>query len=206
MEQAEQAQNAVDHLAVDVIFDDDFIVIYRGLDPVLCRSVMDLFDRDEGRWRGKIGSDGDGYLEDEAKVSWDLDIRNEGVWGDIFQKIHPPISACLSDYLSRSPILQSFPLQATGYKIQMYPQNEGYFKWHADSVGGDAGDRVVAMVLYLNDVDKGGETEFFHQGVKISPRAGQLVLFPAGWNYMHCAHKPESGSKYIISTFIRVKR
>lgn len=194
-----------EHPPVDVIFDQDFIVIYQGLDLALCRSVVNLFDSEGGSWRGKIGSDKEGYHEDDAKVSWDLEIRNEGVWADLFQQIHPQITACLSDYLSRSPILRSFPLQATGYKIQMYPKNEGHFKWHADSVGGDSGDRVVAMVLYLNDVEVGGETEFFHQGVKISPRAGQLALFPAGWNYMHCAHVPQSCAKYIISTFIRIK-
>ena len=87
----------------------------------------------------------------------------------------------------------------------MYPRGEGRFGWHADAVGGASGDRVVAMVLYLNDVERDGETEFFHQGLKVSPRAGQLLLFPAGWNYMHCGHVPESGDKYVISTFVRIK-
>lgn len=190
---------------VDVIFDRDFIVVYRGLDKEVCRAAVDLFDRDDGRQRGKIGGPGDGYYEDQTKISWDLEIRNEGQWRNIFQAIHPKIEACLSDYLSRSPILRSFDLMATGYKIQMYPKNLGRFRWHADSVGRNAGDRVVAMVLYLNDVEKGGETEFFHQGIKISPKAGHLALFPAAWNYMHCGHTPESGNKYVISTFIRIK-
>ena len=190
---------------VDVIFDRDFIVIYRGLDKALCRAVVDLFDRNESMRRGRIGGLGEGYYEDQAKISWDLEIRNEGASRDIFRAIHPGIQACVSDYLSRSPILRSFELMATGYKIQMYAKGAGRFHWHADAVGKDAGDRVVAMVLYLNDVEKGGETEFFHQGIKIVPRAGQLALFPAGWNFMHCGHTPESDDKYIISTFIKVK-
>jgi hypothetical protein len=202
----ENSKNTTDRLPVDVVYDQDFIVVYRGLDEELCRSVVDLFDRDKSKWRGKIiRSGGDVSYEDEIKVSWDLEILNEGAWRDIFQRIHPKIEACMSDYLSRSPVLRSFDLQATGYKIQMYPKNQGYFRWHADSVGKNAGNRVVAMVLYLNDVETGGETEFFHQGIKISPKAGYLVLFPAGWNYMHCGHIPESGDKYIIQTFIKIK-
>ena len=201
----EQAGQVAIPSAVDIIHDEDFIVIYRALDEALCRDVIAQFDRDEGKWRGRIGGLGDTFYEDGAKVSWDLEIRDEGAWAGIFRRLHPRIEACLADYLLRSPILKSFPLQATGYKIQMYPRGEGHFRWHADAVGKDAGDRVVAMVLYLNDVVAGGETEFFHQGISIKPKAGCLALFPAGWNYMHCGHTPESGDKYVISTFVRVK-
>jgi len=191
--------------SVDIIYDHDFIVVYQALEKELCRAVIDLFDSDQNKSRGKIGGAGNASYDEGQKISWDLEIRNEGIWQDIFQKIHPKIAACMSEYLSRSPILQSFKLQVTGYKIQMYPKNEGCFRWHSDSVGRNAGDRVVAMVLYLNDVEKGGETEFFHQRIKISPKAGQLALFPPGWNYMHCGHTPESGDKYIIQTFIKAK-
>jgi 2-oxoglutarate-Fe(II)-dependent oxygenase superfamily protein len=135
----------------------------------------------------------------------DLEILNSGPWQDIFRRIHPLVTACMAHYLSRSPILQSFPLEGTGYKIQMYPQQVGFFRWHADSVGRNAGSRVVAMILYLNDVERGGETEFYHQAVRIAPRTGHLMLFPACWNYMHCGREPESSSKYIIQTFIRLK-
>jgi hypothetical protein len=197
--------SATDRLAIDIIYDQNLIVVYQGLDKELCRSVIDLFDRDKNKLRGKIGGPGSAFYEDNAKISWDLEILNEGIWRDLFQEIHPRIEACMAEYLARSPILQSFNLQVTGYKIQMYPKNEGRFRWHADSVGKNAGERVVAMVLYLNDVESGGETEFFHQGIKISPKAGHLALFPAGWNFMHCGHTPKSSDKYIISTFIKVK-
>jgi hypothetical protein len=54
-------------------------------------------------------------------------------------------------------------------------------------------------------VDSGGETEFFHQQVKIPPRAGNLLIFPAGWNYMHCGQVPLSADKYVISSFIKIR-
>ncbi|MDR7333325.1 2OG-Fe(II) oxygenase [Roseateles asaccharophilus] len=178
------------------LHDRYFITLYAGLDEATCRAVIERFDSDEGKRQGRIGGPGQAAQAEQVKRSWDLEIRHDGDWQEIFQRIHPRIQAF---------ILQSFDLQATGYKIQMYLRGDGHFRWHAHSVGGNTGDRVVAMVLYLNDVARGGETEFFHQGLKIQPRAGQLVLFPAGWNYMHCGHVPESGDKYVISTFIRIK-
>jgi hypothetical protein len=202
----EHPMKTTDRSTADVIYDEDFIVIYRALDPALCRSVIDRFDGDAGKWRGKIlGPGNEASPQEDIKSSWDLEILPEGPWRDVFDEIHAQIETCLSHYLVRSPILKSCDLQITGYKIQMYPKSQGYFRWHADSTGKSTRGRVAAMVLYLNDVEKGGETEFFHQGIKISPRAGNLVLFPAGWNYLHCGHTPESDDKYIIQTFVKLK-
>ena len=198
-------KNTAAHPAVDVVqdHDHDLITVYRALDARLCRAVIDFFDRDESRWRGKVVTrTGSVAPQQEIKNSWDLEILNQGASGDLFKAIHAKIQPCMTHYLSKSPVLKSFKLQGSGYKIQMYPKNEGYFGWHADSIGQHNGNRVVAMVLYLNDVEKGGETEFLHQETRIAPRAGQLVLFPTGWNYVHRGHVPESGDKYIIQTFI----
>jgi hypothetical protein len=190
----------------EVVFDQGFIVIYRALDAALCRAITTRFDADAGKEQGKIGRQGGDFVSDaDTKLSWDLGIDPVGPWAEVFAQIQPRIQACVDHYVSRGPILQSFDLQPTGYKIQMYPKQQGYFRWHADSVGENARDRVVAMVLYLNDVARGGDTEFFHQGLKVAPKAGHLVLFPTGWNYMHCGHAPESGDKYIIQNFIKIR-
>ncbi|KAF1049159.1 2OG-Fe(II) oxygenase [Xylophilus sp.] len=190
----------------DVVYDEDFITVYRALDAALCRDIVERFDRDPAKWRGRIISHaGEVARQEQTKRSWDLEIRDEGAWREVFRSIHPRITDCVQHYLARSPVLQSFALQGTGYKIQMYSRHEGYFRWHADALGRNHGNRVVALILYLNDVLRGGETEFFHQGVKVCPRAGHLLLFPAGWNYMHCGHVPESGAKYIVQTFIRTR-
>jgi len=192
--------------APQVLFDRDLVTVYRGLDPADCRAVIERFDADERKSRGAVYRPGHVRTQQEAiKSSWDLEILDQGDWRPIFRAIHPRIQACIQHYLSRSPILQSFDLQVTGYKIQMYPRGEGYFRWHADSIGAGVQSRQVAMILYLNDVAEGGETEFFHQGIKVAPRAGQLLLFPAGWNYMHRGQVPVSHDKYIVQTFVKIK-
>lgn len=188
-----------------VLFARDFIVVYRGLDRPLCDAIITAFDRSPNKHQGKIGRAGETSQQADIKSCWDLEIAEQGEWRSLFQQMHTRIQACTSHYLSASPVLQSFPLQMTGYKIQMYPRQQGYFRWHADSVGKGVQSRVAAMVLYLNDVESGGETEFFHQNVKIPPRTGNLLIFPAGWNYMHCGHVPLSADKYVISSFIKFR-
>jgi len=192
--------------AAQVLFDRDFITLYRGLDAPLCRAIVERFHADPGKTHGRVYRQGQVLAEEAAfKNSWDLEIVDQGAWRDVFRAIHPRVQACIAHYLSRSPILQSFELQATGYKIQMYPRGQGHFDWHADATGRGVQSRQVAMILYLNDVAEGGETEFFHQGLKVAPRAGQLLLFPTAWNYMHRGAVPLSGDKVIVQTFVRIK-
>ena len=57
-------------------------------------------------------------------------------------------------------------------------------------------------MFYLNDVKEGGETEFYHQKIKIKPKAGTLVLFPAGFTHTHKGNMPISNDKYIITTWL----
>jgi len=57
------------------------------------------------------------------------------------------------------------------------------YKWHNDS---GRPEILFTGLLYLNDIDPndGGATEFLH-GMKIQPKAGRLLLFPAVWSAAH---------------------
>jgi hypothetical protein len=61
-------------------------------------------------------------------------------------------------------------------------------------------------MYYLNDVEEGGETEFFYQGKKLAPRAGSLVIAPAGFTHTHKVHVPRSGDKYILTSWLLYQR
>ena len=62
--------------------------------------------------------------------------------------------------------------------------------------------RVLTYLFYLNDIDEGGETEFFGGDIKIIPKAGKLIIFPASWTFPHCGKMPISSNKYIITGWI----
>ncbi len=80
-----------------------------------------------------------------------------------------------------------------------YLAGDGFYKAHYDF--GPETPRTMSALLYLNDVEEGGETYFDRFDVAVSPKAGRLVLFPAGFPYSHEARNPLSGNKYVLVTW-----
>ena len=84
-----------------------------------------------------------------------------------------------------------------------------YSQWHAEvfpEPSGEALHRAAFFIYYLNDVEVGGETEFYFQNLKVSPRKGRLVIAPAGFTHTHRGNRPESGDKYILTSWLLFKR
>ncbi len=75
------------------------------------------------------------------------------------------------------------------------------FQLHFDALNHVA-NRYLVLMWYLNDVEKGGETFFPQLNLGIAPRAGRLLMFPPYWMYQHEGRPPESGNKFIISTYL----
>lgn len=69
-----------------------------------------------------------------------------------------------------------------------------FYRPHADD--GPGHNRLISALVYLNNVEEGGETEFVYQDVSVSPREGRLVIFPSNYAYTHAAHSPIRGTKY----------
>jgi len=91
----------------------------------------------------------------------------------------------------------------TGFQLQMYPQCEGFYREHIDAFPSTPTDtRVMSAIIYLNDVEHGGETAFPLHEVLIAPRAGRVVLFPSVWTHPHEGRTPISNDKWIINTFL----
>jgi hypothetical protein len=94
-------------------------------------------------------------------------------------------------------------IRDTGFQVQKYHKNFGFYRPHVDSFPGHSpSDRVLASVTYLNDVEYGGETNFPLHNVKVKPKAGRIVLFPATWTHLHESCVPITDDKWIISSFI----
>lgn len=90
-----------------------------------------------------------------------------------------------------------------GISLLEYIPNEGFFDRHADA--GPDFPRAMSAILYLNDVEEGGETWFDKFGISVQPKAGRLLLFPANYPYSHQAMPPISGNKYILVTWFGMK-
>ena len=64
----------------------------------------------------------------------------------------------------------------------------------------------MAWMVYLNDVDEGGETEFLFQGLKIKPERNKGVIWPGGFTHTHRGNKPVSNDKYILTSWVLFNR
>lgn len=88
------------------------------------------------------------------------------------------------------------------HKIQKTPPGGGYHVWHFESGGINSSKRLGVYILYLNDVEIGGETEFLYLRQRIEPKKGRLVIFPAGYIHTHRGNPPLSNDKYIMTGWL----
>jgi hypothetical protein len=173
------------------------------LSEELCRAIIANYERDPRRQPGcVIRGRGEKELQDEIKVSTDLVITGEGEWTAAFEELNRAVNAAVQQIVAQVPALQLWPLWWTGYKIQHYRKNEGHFKWHYDAIGPGTWERQLAMVIYLNSVQDGGETCFHRQDLQVKPIVGDALIFPTFWTHAHCGQIPRSEDKYIVSSFV----
>jgi hypothetical protein len=170
----------------------------------LCHTFIELYENDPRKHPGYTASaGGESQLEVDVKVSTDLEVETDGIWTATFAKLHAAVTTVILSIAAQFPSLQVAPLRCTGYKIQHYRKNEGHFKWHFDALGPGGWERQLAVIIYLNSVDEGGETCFHRQNLKVKPVAGDALFFPTFWTHLHCGEIPKSGDKYVISSFVR---
>jgi len=62
--------------------------------------------------------------------------------------------------------------------------------------------RDVSIVGYLNDDFEGGETFFDRQNIKVKPKAGSAIVFPAGYTHPHQALPVLRGHKYAFTSWL----
>ena len=81
------------------------------------------------------------------------------------------------------------------------PNSAERFQLHFDAIN-HLSNRYLVLLWYLNDVEHGGGTRFPRLDIEVTARAGRLLVFPPYWMYQHEGLPPESGDKYILSTYL----
>ena len=98
------------------------------------------------------------------------------------------------------------PFHFTTLKIQKTLPTEGYHVWHIEHGQGYGNEaRAFVFSIYLNDVKEGGETEFLHFSKRVKPKTGRIVIWPAGFPYVHRGNPPLSGEKYILTSWMMLR-
>jgi len=131
-----------------------------------------------------------------------LSVSKSGETNEEFRKINNRFfdltAAATVDYVKRFGGDFQFFFNE-GFNLLKYQTGQEY-KAHYDGL--TASGRSISPILYLNDDYEGGEIEFVNFNLKIKPRAGMLVLFPANFAYQHIAHPVTTGTKYAIVTWL----
>ena len=88
-----------------------------------------------------------------------------------------------------------------GFTIKRYvPELKEEFRRHTDTSTTETYSRFLSSLIYLNDVEEGGQTVF--NDVTINPKEGRLILFPPLWMFPHSGKMPISNIKYILTTYL----
>ncbi|GLS24448.1 2OG-Fe(II) oxygenase [Marinibactrum halimedae] len=120
---------------------------------------------------------------------------------DNYQEVGEPQAHVLTQQLFRVGAINA----------QKYEAGKGgYPYWHSEIFPqmphNEALHRALLFMFYLNDVEEGGETEFYYQDKTIVPKAGRMVIAPAGFTHTHRGNVPRSGDKYILTSWILFSR
>lgn len=110
-----------------------------------------------------------------------------------------------SMYSSQKPFIIFDNICIKDYSVRIYEENFGHFDLHIDQGPGGNVTRAFAVIIYLNDVVEGGETEFPNFNIKIKPEKGKVLIFPCNYLFPHSGNMPISGPKYIATAFINYK-
>jgi hypothetical protein len=87
-------------------------------------------------------------------------------------------------------------------RLKKYESNIGNFLDHVDVGSYGSARRFLVLFIYLNDVKKGGETEFVNLDLQVAPECGNILVFPATWEYLHRGNVPVDQEKYILGSYL----
>ena len=202
---------------------ENFIREYRNQFPdSFCDQLIDLLEDNEKTGNTHQGVSGKNNLNVDKKDSVDLDLlpgQTPGADQQLFLKfdsfLYEPVTNYVNsfivnhlgqkDYLTEEDARKSFVLLQPP-KLKRYSSpHQGFHAWHQDwGIQPIQARRMLVVMTYLNDVEEGGETAFFHQDLKVKPEKGKMVIFPPYFTHMHKGMKPISNDKYICNLYIGV--
>jgi prolyl 4-hydroxylase len=182
----------------------EILLVENLLDPDTCRHIIEVAEHCHFAAAGILVN------------AIDADVRNSGI---LALNPREPIQQSTNNLLL-SPVKVAqealhryygvqFPHAETCSVLRYLPGQQ--YKRHVDNillasrfqeVEQGIPTRDVSLVGYLNDDFEGGETCFDRQSLKVTPKAGSIILFPAYYTHPHQALPVRSGKKYAWTTWL----
>jgi len=189
---------------------NNFIGIYDNyILPEECNKAIKLYE-DQNKFNNTINRIG----FEEASILQKQDQQyfaapnNIDVWWESLKPMMVNFDLAWKHYTKNVGADDAYgvPFHFTDLKIQKTLPTEGYHVWHIEHGKGHSNEpRAFVFSIYLNDVEEGGETEFLHFSKRVKPKTGRIVIWPAGFPYVHRGNPPLSGEKYILTSWMMLR-
>jgi len=185
-----------------------FIRVYDGALPAAwCARLLKGFDA-LGSHQLRNGREQRAGLDDSAWTELNVSRHGDPLTATFFRgRIDQALGQYNADVQLAIPVPNSpafADLVMKRYRPSPEPRAESgaeQFQLHFDAINHLA-NRYLVLLWYLNDVERGGSTRFPQLGIEVEARAGRLLMFPPYWMYQHEGLAPESGDKFILSTYL----
>ncbi len=169
-----------------------------------CEKVIYFFEsRKDLQFSGCVG---DNILEPNKKKDTEI-ILEPHLLTTQFRYLGKSLNEAIKSYKKQYPFVEE--ISAWGleekFKIQRYKPMEGYFILHCENDGNFTPARLLAWMIYLNDVKEGGHTEFPTQNKKFQPRRGDILIWPAYFTHPHRGIVSKTQTKYIVTGWLSYK-
>tara|TARA_R100000656_G_C3939803_1_gene126519 strand:+ start:71 stop:697 length:627 start_codon:yes stop_codon:yes gene_type:complete len=113
------------------------------------------------------------------------------------------LSECFKLYREKFDIGFSGIITNDIFKIHKVGKTEGFHKWHYEKGEPGTLDRLLVYMTYLVVPEKGGETEFLYQSLRLKPIVGRTLIWPAGFTHRHRGNPPLDGVKMYITGWFK---
>lgn len=138
-------------------------------------------------------------------ISYCIDLNNHTEIGSydgqgIRDIIVRGVQDCYDAYVEEYDILETSSINCTSFKLQKTNPGAGYHVWHAEQNNGTLSNRGLFYIIYLNDIDSAGETEFLYQQIRIPPKENTCIISPAAFTHTHRGNTVHGEkAKYVIT-------
>jgi hypothetical protein len=178
----------------------NFISGYYTKNTDVLKEINDVYDMHTMAGMVEEGTVGLG-VDTNMKQSQDLNLNR--VDNGLMERYNDAIlKPAMETYLKQYPwaaYVGNFTPYIEGMNVQEYPAGgNGYAQWHFER-NYKSMDRHLVFMTYLNDIDDGGETQFWFQDVSIKPEFGLTLIFPSDWTHTHRGESSPTQNKRIIT-------
>ena len=175
---------------------NDFIFESTVADKNVCNYLIDQYHMMEHH-EGRVTKDDQENYVSNIKVTEQSFVEPD-------HAAYQTIYECIDKTISVLPYRLTIPydITSTEYSISRYPKGKGHFGTHVDTTSKMTYNRLLAFILYLNDVEEGGETEFITLNRLVKPEIGKVLCFPCNFMFPHKGNIPLSNDKYIVTAFV----